>query len=32
MKKRLLSILRPIQKQASLIKSFFRMPDTKYIL
>ena len=28
----LISILRSIQKQTSLIKSFFRMPDTAYIL
>jgi hypothetical protein len=28
----LLSILRSIQKQTKLIKSFFQMPDTKYIL
>ena len=32
MKRHMLSILRSIQKQTSLIKSFFRMPDTKYIL
>jgi len=32
MKKHLLSILRSIQKKTSLIKSFFRMPDTRYIL
>lgn len=32
MKRHLISILRSIQKQTSLIKSFFRMPDTKYIL
>jgi transposase len=32
MKKHLNSILRSIQKQVSLIKSFFRMDDTKYIL
>jgi transposase len=32
MKRHLVSILRSIQKQTSLIKSFFRMPDTKYIL
>ena len=31
MKRHLVSILRSIQKQASLIKSFFRMPDTAYI-
>jgi transposase len=32
MKRHLLSILRSIQKQTKLIKSFFQMPDTKYIL
>ena len=32
MKRHLTAILRSIQKQASLIKSFFRMDDTKYIL
>lgn len=32
MKRHLLSILRSIQKQTELVKSFFRMPDTKYIL
>lgn len=32
MKRHLTSILRSIQKQAGLIKSFFRMPDTQYIL
>jgi transposase len=32
MKHHLLSILRSIQKQTELVKSFFRMPDTKYIL
>jgi transposase len=32
MKRHLLSILRSIQKQTSLVKSFFRMPQTKYIL
>ena len=32
MKRHLLSILRSIQRQPSLIKSFFRMPATKYIL
>ena len=32
MKRHLTSILRSIQKQTSLIKSFFRMPDTAYIL
>lgn len=31
MKKHLLSIMRSIQKRKTLIKSFFRMPDTKYI-
>jgi transposase len=31
MKKCLVSILRSIQKQTSLIKSFFRLTDTKYI-
>jgi transposase len=32
MKRHVLSILRSIQKQTELVKSFFRMPDTKYIL
>lgn len=32
MKRSLLSIMRSIQKQTILIKSFFKMPDTKYIL
>jgi transposase len=32
MKRHLLSILRSIQKRTSLVKSFFRMPQTKYIL
>ncbi len=32
MKQCLLSIMRSIQKQTSLIKSFFKLPDTKYIL
>jgi len=32
MKQSLLSIMRSIQKQTSLIKSFFKMTDTKYIL
>jgi transposase len=32
MKRHLLSILRSIQKQTSLVKSFFRLPDTAYIL
>jgi transposase len=32
MKRHLVSILRSIQKRTSLIKSFFRMPDTAYIL
>ena len=32
MKRHLLSILRSIQKRISLVKSFFRMPQTKYIL
>jgi transposase len=32
MKRHLVSILRSIQKQTSLIKSFFRMHDTAYIL
>ena len=32
MKRHLLSILRSIQKQTALVKSFFRMPHTKYIL
>lgn len=32
MQRPLTSILRSIQKQASLIRSFFRMPDTSYIL
>jgi transposase len=31
MKRSLVSILRSIQKQVSLIKSFFKLPDTKYI-
>jgi transposase len=31
MKRSLLSILRSIQRQADLIKSFFQLPDTKYI-
>ncbi|NEV65111.1 IS630 family transposase [Thiorhodococcus minor] len=31
MKRHLLSILHSIQKQTALIRSFFRMPDTKYI-
>jgi len=32
MKRHLVSILRSIQKQTALVKSFFRMPDTNYIL
>jgi transposase len=32
MKRHLVSILRSIQRQTSLVKSFFRMPDTAYIL
>ena len=32
MKRHLVSILHSIQRQTSLIKSFFRMPDTAYIL
>ncbi len=32
MKRSLFSILLSIQKQTSLIKSFFKLPDTKYIL
>ena len=32
MKRHLMSILRSIQRKTSLIKSFFRMDDTKYIL
>lgn len=32
MQRHLMSILRSIQKTTSLIKSFFRMPDTKYVL
>lgn len=32
MKRHLVSILRSIQKRTSLIKSFFRLPDTSYIL
>jgi transposase len=32
MKRSILSIMRSIQKQSALIKSFFRMPDTQYIL
>lgn len=32
MQRHLTSILRSTQKQASLIRSFFRMPDTSYIL
>ena len=32
MKYHLVSILRSIQKQISLVKSFFKMPDTAYIL
>jgi hypothetical protein len=32
MKRHLLSILRAIQKQTSLVRSLFRMPQTKYIL
>ncbi|WPL14652.1 IS630 family transposase [Thiorhodovibrio litoralis] len=32
MKHHLMAILRSIQKQTKLIKSFFRLPDTKYIL
>lgn len=32
MKRSLLSIMRSIQKQTVLIKSFFKMPDTTYIL
>jgi transposase len=32
MKKHLFSILCSIQKRTSLIKSFFRMPDAKYVL
>jgi transposase len=32
MRRRLVSILRSIQKRTSLIKSFFRIPDTAYIL
>lgn len=32
MKRSLLSIMRSIQKQTSLIKSFFKMTDTRYIL
>jgi len=31
MKRGVLSIMRSIQKQSALIKSFFKMPDTKYI-
>jgi len=31
-KHHLVSILRSIQKQISLVKSFFKMPDTAYIL
>jgi transposase len=32
MKRHLLAIMRSIQRKTSLIKSFFRMDDTKYIL
>ena len=32
MKRSVLSILRPIQKSASLVKSFFRLSKTKYII
>lgn len=32
MKKHLFSILRSIQKRVTLVRSFFRMPDAKYIL
>ena len=32
MERHLVSILRSIQKTTSLIKSFFHMPDTKYVL
>lgn len=32
MKRNLLSVLRSLQKTPALIKSFFRMPDTNYIL
>lgn len=32
MQRHLTSILRSIQKQASLIRSFFQLPDTSYIL
>ncbi len=31
MKAALYSILRSIQKQAALVKSFFQLPDTRYI-
>ena len=32
MKRSVLSIMRSIQKQSALIKSFFKLPDTQYIL
>ncbi|VAX04787.1 hypothetical protein MNBD_GAMMA20-788, partial [hydrothermal vent metagenome] len=32
MKKSTLSIMRSMQKQMALMKSFFKMKDTKYIL